>query len=102
MKNNYKNYSKPNDQVEEPQIPEEEVSEPKKQMIGVVMDCSILNIRAKSNIKSEIIATVKSGTKLMIDEDESVGEWFKICTEAGIEGFCMKKYVSVRAVNVIV
>ena len=58
MNKNYKNYSKPNNQVEEPQIAEEEVIKPKKQMIGVVIDCSSLNIRAKSNINSEIIASV--------------------------------------------
>lgn len=99
MNKNYKNYSKPNNQVEEPQITEEEVSKPKKQMIGVVIDCSSLNIRAKSNINSEIIATVKAGTELLINEDESVNEWYKVCTEAGIEGFCMKKYISVRIIN---
>ena len=99
MNKNYKNYSKPNNQVEEPQIAEEEVSKPKKQMIGVVIDCSSLNIRAKSNINSEIIATVKAGTELLFNEDESVNEWYKVCTEAGIEGFCMKKYISIRIVD---
>ena len=96
MNKNYKNYSKPNNQIEEPQIAEEEVSEPKKQMIGTVMDCSSLNIRSKSSTNSEIIATVKAGTKLLINEDESVSDWYKVCTEAGIEGFCMRKYVSVE------
>lgn len=100
MNKNYKNYSEPKKQVEEPQIAEEEVSEPKKQMIGTVMDCSSLNIRSKSNINSEIIATVKAGTELLIDKDESVNEWYKVCTEAGIEGFCMKRYVSIRLVDV--
>ena len=99
MNKNYKNYSKPNNQFEEPQIAEEEVSKPKKQMIGVVIDCSSLNIRAKSSINSEIIATVKAGTELLINKDESVNEWYKVCTEAGIEGFCMKKYISIRIVN---
>ena len=99
MNKNYKNYSKPNNQVEEPQIAEEEVSKPKKQMIGVVIDCSSLNIRAKSSINSEIIATVKAGTELLINKDESVNEWYKVCTEAGIEGFCMKKYISIRIVD---
>ena len=80
MNKNYKNYSKPNNQIEEPQIAEEEVSKPKKQMIGTIMDCSSLNIRAKSNINSEIIATVKAGTELLIDKDESVNEWHEeIC-----------------------
>ena len=100
MNKNYKNYSKPNNQIEEPQIAEEEVSEPKKHMIGTVMDCSSLNIRAKSNVNSEIIATVKAGTELLIDKDESVNEWYKVCTEAGIEGFCMKRYVSIHLVDV--
>ena len=31
---------------------------------------------------------------------ESVNEWYKVCTEAGIEGFCMKKYVSIHLVDV--
>lgn len=96
MNKNYRDYSKPNKPIEEPQITEEEVSEPKKQMIGTVMDCSSLNIRSKSSINSEIIVTVKAGTELLINEDESVSEWYKVCTEAGIEGFCMRKYVSVE------
>lgn len=100
MNKNYKNYSKPNNQIEEPQITEEEVKESKKLMIGTVMDCSSLNIRAKSNINSEIIATVKAGTELLIDKDESVNDWYKVYTETGIEGFCMKKYVSVHIVDV--
>ena len=100
MNKNYKNYSKPNNQIEDPQIAEEEVSKPKKPMIGTVMDCSSLNIRAKSNINSEIIATVKAGTELLIDKDKSVNEWYKVCTEAGIEGFCMKKNVSIHIVDV--
>ena len=96
MNKNYKNYSKPNNQIEEPQIAEEEITEVKKPMIGVVVECSSLNIRSKSSTNSEIIATVKAGTELLINEDESVSEWFKVCTEAGIEGFCMRKYVSVE------
>lgn len=93
MNENYKNYSKLNKPIEE------EIVEVKKPMIGVVIDCSSLNIRAKSNINSEIITTIKAGTKLLINEDESVNEWYKVCTEAGIEGFCMKKYISVRIVD---
>lgn len=100
MNKNYKNYSKPNNQIEEPQIAEKEVSEPKKHMIGTVMDCSSLNIRAKSNVNSEIIATVKAGTKLLINEDESVSDWYKVYTKTGIEGFCMKRYVSIHLVDI--
>ena len=106
MNKNYRDYSKPNKPIVEPQITEEEITEVKepvigvvevkRPMIGVVVECSSLNIRSKTSINSEIIATVKAGTELLINEDESVSEWYKVCTEAGIEGFCMRKYVSVE------
>jgi len=35
-------------------------------------------------------------TELMIDENESTEEFYKVFTIAGIEGFCMKKFIAIR------
>jgi hypothetical protein len=32
----------------------------------------------------------------MIDEKESTEEFYKVCTAAGIEGFCMKKFIAIQ------
>ena len=72
------------------------MTEPEKNesTVGLVANCPRLNIRKEPNIQSEILAEVKALSNLTIDEELSTNEWYKVCTEAGIEGFCMKKFVS--------
>lgn len=68
--------------------------EPKIETIGVVANCNKLNIREKPDIKSEVVCEVRIGSELKIDMDESTDGWFKVCTAAGSEGFCMREYVN--------
>lgn len=92
-------------EVEEPEvIPEEQAVETEsveqeteitKQKTGVVANCLILNIRKEPNAKSEVIGELTCLTEVMIDEQGSTDDFYKICTVAGVEGFCMKKYISV-------
>lgn len=63
---------------------------------GVVKGCIKLNIRENPDIEANILCEVKAGSKLMIDLDKSTKEWLSVCTETGIEGFCMKKFVAVK------
>lgn len=75
-------------------------SEPETQesdlVIGVVTNCLRLNIREKPNISAPIITEVNALSELMIDLVASNEEWYSVCTEAGIEGFCMKKFVAIK------
>ena len=85
------------DEVEEVEETEEidEVEEEDTTVVGTVTDCQKLNIRAKADIKAEVVCQVSEKAVLLIDTDESTDEWYKVYTEAGMEGFCMKKYVTV-------
>ena len=65
----------------------------KVEIIGFVSNCSKLNIRKESNVDSEVLCVVDSGSKLQINLVDSTHGWFSVCTETGIEGFCMKEYV---------
>lgn len=65
----------------------------KAEIIGVVHNCSKLNIRKEPNVDSEVLCVVDSGSNLQIDLVNSIYGWFSVCTETGIEGFCMKEYV---------
>ena len=71
------------------------VEEPKP-VFGVVSDCAKLNIRKSPSPNGNVICTVNENTKLMIILEESTTEWYKVCNSAGLNGFCMKKYVTVK------
>lgn len=74
----------------------EPVVEPEKEpVIGIVTDCVKLNVRAEASAKSEVVAVIDASTELVIIEEESTKDFFKICTASGIEGYCMKKFVTI-------
>jgi hypothetical protein len=64
--------------------------------IGLVSNCKKLNIREKPTVESPVICEVDYQAELMIDENESTEEFYKVFTVAGIEGFCMKKFITIQ------
>lgn len=74
----------------------EEIEEAVAEIIGVVTDCLRLNIRKEPNKDSKVAAIVNCLDEVKIDLEASTDEWYAVCTVAGIEGFCMKKYIAVR------
>lgn len=65
-------------------------------VIGVVTNCIQLNVREEPNVSAPIITEVDFLSDLMVDVAKSDEEWYSVCTEAGIEGFCMKKFVDIK------
>lgn len=63
---------------------------------GIVTDCLKLNIRKEPNPNSRIVCAIDCLTEVIIDEKESTDEFYKICTVSGIEGFCMKKFITIQ------
>lgn len=82
------------DTVEE-QIEETKEIIKKEVIIGVVTGCNKLNVRKSPSPKADKVATVEADSKLMIDMDESTAEYYKVYTESGIDGYCVKEYVTV-------
>lgn len=104
-KRDYTRFSNP---IEEEAI--EEVAEPvemtevgeqpvepvrKEPKIGTVVDCTSLNVREKPSVTADVVCTITNGVTVEVDETESTTEFYKICTEIGEEGFCMKKYIRI-------
>lgn len=55
-----------------------------------------LNIRRNPAVELDnVVTVVNEGTVVMIDYPVADGDWFKVYTEAGVEGYCMKKFVKV-------
>lgn len=86
--------------VETPVVNEPIVElEKPKTVTGVVSNCSKLNIRTKPTKvakKPNVVCEVPSGAQLIVDMDKSVGDWYKVRTADGAEGFCMKMYVTLK------
>ena len=80
----------------EPIVPES-VAEPENRKFGKVSNCKKLNIRKLPSRDAEIVSELVEGSEVMIDEKESTALFYKICTEHGIEGYCMKDFIKVLA-----
>ena len=90
-------------QIVIPEVEPEPVSdpepsvEPENRKFGKVSNCKKLNIRKLPSRDTEIVSELIEGSEVMIDEKESTALFYKICTEHGIEGFCMKQFIKVLA-----
>ena len=103
---NYTNYSskKPNDEPQNSIADEatesvsSEVTESVEETnpVGVVVGCEKLNVRKEPSINSEVVFQFPCNMEVEILVDKSTEDWFYVCNAAGIEGFCMKKYVDSR------
>lgn len=74
---------------------EEVVEENHKDILGIVVDCYKLNVRKEPSINADIVCMIDASTNLIVDYESSTDEFYKICTYAGIEGYCMKKFVKI-------
>lgn len=118
MSHNYTNYSTPkkdpvmdeptpvNQEVENEQVSADEqttkaaevVPEPEEAptVIGTVVDCVRLRVRESASSNAEVICEISKDSDVLIDENESTDEFYKVCTESGAEGFCMKKFIALK------
>ena len=78
-------------QVEEPV---DETPEP-VEVEGVVSGCAQMYVRSEASADSEPLGIIKRDTIVIINEAESTADFYSVCTETGLEGFCMKKFIAV-------
>ena len=109
MSKKYTNYSKMVKETIPETVAESEINEnledsyelepdnKAKDIYGMVTECKKLNIRIEPDINSKVVCTVDCGSRLIISDDESTNDWYKVCVENGAEGYCMKKFVKVQA-----
>ena len=79
--------------VEQNEVAAKEVP---KQVVGVVCNCTRLNVRKKPTKAADVVAEVKAGTELTVNLEKSVGDWYKVCDANGLRGFCMKMYITLN------
>ena len=60
---------------------------------GVVANCTKLNVRVAPVAGAEVTCVLDAKTEVEINLANSTDEWFSICTAAGVDGYCMRKFV---------
>lgn len=73
----------------------EEIEVSNSEAIGVVTDCLKLNIREEPDKDSKVVTIVNCLDKLNVYLNTSTDDWYAVRTASGIDGFCMKKYISI-------
>lgn len=72
----------------------EESAEEAKEKIGSV-NCAKLNVRVSPSTTALVVCILDSGSKVSITDD-SDPEFYKVYTETGAYGFCMKQFITVE------
>lgn len=62
---------------------------------GIVVDCARLNVRKKPKADAEVAVIIDRSAEVMIDEENSTKSFYKVCTEVGVEGYCMKQFIKI-------
>ena len=65
--------------------------------VGIITNCTKLNIRKEPKVNAEVLCVVDHHTEVVVNLDESTDDFYKICTAAGIEGYCVKHFVTVKS-----
>lgn len=72
----------------------EEVAEEAKEKIGSV-NCAKLNVRVSPSTTALVVCVLDGGSKVSITDD-SDPDFYKVYTETGAYGFCMKQFITVE------
>lgn len=73
-----------------------EQAEPIKIVKGVVSNCTKLNVRKEPKKDAEVLVVIDAKTKVEVEPDNSTDKWYKVSTKNGIEGYCMKDFITLK------
>lgn len=64
--------------------------------IGVV-NCKLLRVRSEADATADnVICELPEGTEVQLIKAGSTVDFYKVITTAGAEGFCMKKFITIK------
>ena len=77
-------------------ILEEPATIPVTELSGFVDGCDQLYVRKEGNKDSEPITIIKRSDEVVIDLENSTEYFYKVKTSEGVEGYCMKQFITIR------
>ena len=104
-RSNYRNYYKDKDvekdkiveDVKDEEVKEENIEDVKDDEIGigVVVNCSKLNVRRTANKLAKVLTVIEKGTSVIIENADPSNGFYKVKVN-DIEGYCVKDYIEIR------
>lgn len=92
-----------NHEIVEPEIVSEEVNTPEvvtesRFKEGVVSGCDKLNVRSADNKEASVLCILDKDSIVSVDISNSnpANMFYKVITPAGVEGYCMKKFITIK------
>ena len=64
-------------------------------LVGVVVNCMNAYIFEHPDVNSNVVAEVRALSNVLIDENGSTDDFYKIYTATSMEGYCPKKFIAV-------
>lgn len=62
-----------------------------------VVNCKRLNVREKASVSAKILCVINENEEVTIHHTETESaEFYRVSTSSGIEGFCMRKFITVK------
>lgn len=62
--------------------------------IGTVIGCEKLRVRPTPDTDQEEISLIDNGSTVKISLEDSTEEFYKVRTDDGVEGYCMKSFIN--------
>lgn len=72
------------------------VEEPEQPITAIVVNCAKLNVREEPSPRAEAVAVIDASNEVVVYDSESFGNYYKVCTASGIEGYCVKDYLKLK------
>ena len=64
-------------------------------VVGTVVGCVKLNVRENPNSAAAVLCVLDAASEIQVNVANSNNEWVNVLTAAGIDGYCMRKFVNV-------
>ena len=65
-------------------------------MIGIVKEGIVANVYAEPRTDSVIVCQIAGGNRIEVEPRQDLGKFYPICTSMGVEGFCMRKHITIE------
>ena len=68
-------------------------TEESRYIMGFVAYCNKLNVRKRPEPTADVVGIIDADTTVEIDNNRSTDDFYRVTTESGLYGYCMKQYI---------
>lgn len=84
----------PDEAIEEPVVEEEIVADPRSfTKTGVVINCAMLNVRAKDDMVASIITVINEGDRVTVNKE--LKDFYAVTLANGVQGYVKKEFLEI-------